>query len=138
MDRKFDRVRFLKGEMPTHTRDGHKIIKVLDSGLDVAHSMVAWIDGEIGPRHYTRLGFKVWCANPEDQILDPLDLVHSTKVVHTIGDVYEFQKDNATGKKFLLVKVGDDEIDKGPTVALFNMSTGIIWASPYVLGIPIT
>lgn len=60
MNLKFSRARFDAGEMPTRTRGGLRVLKVVDSGLAVRYPIAAWIaDGDadcIGPRRYSRDG----------------------------------------------------------------------------------
>ena len=53
---KFDRARFDAGEMPTRTRDGRRVLKVFDSGLDVEYPIVAWNEDYDGVCEYTREG----------------------------------------------------------------------------------
>lgn len=71
---KFDRARFDAGEMPTRTRDGRKVLKVVDSGLDLEYPLAAWIE-KYGVRSYTRNGFYF-----NDGRVGVFDLVHEPKM----------------------------------------------------------
>lgn len=79
---KFDIKRFESGEMPTRTRCGLKVLKVLDSGLDIEYPLAAWIeheDGRMSVDGFTREG-------SVDTYLgeSPLDLVHETKTIRVL------------------------------------------------------
>lgn len=80
MELKFNRARFDAGEMPTRTRGGFRVLKVVDSGLPVRYPIAAWIeDGDadcIGPRRYSRDG------RYDGPVFDsPFDLVHEPEKV---------------------------------------------------------
>lgn len=71
---KFDRERFDRGEMPTRTRGGGKVLHVHDSGLDVDYPISAWIDGHARPFSFGRGGSFSRCGQTTD-----FDLVHEPK-----------------------------------------------------------
>ena len=81
MELKFSRARFDAGEMPTRTRGGLRVLKVVDSGLAVRYPIAAWIAGDdyddcIGPRRYSRDG------RYDGPVFDsPFDLVHEPRKV---------------------------------------------------------
>lgn len=70
---KFDRARFDAGEMPTRTRNGRTVLRVVDSGLDVPYPLSTWLEGLRRPLSHTHSGR----ANGDHP--DPLDLVHEPR-----------------------------------------------------------
>lgn len=79
MNLKFSRARFDAGEMPTRTRGGLRVLKVVDSGLAVRYPIVAWLadeDDYFGPRRYSRDG------RYDGPVFDStFDLVHEPRKV---------------------------------------------------------
>lgn len=76
MELKFDRARFDAGEMPTRTRDGRRVLRVVDSGLDCLYPLAAWVEGAGAASPFSRDGrFFVRDA------LSPPDLVHEPQKV---------------------------------------------------------
>lgn len=72
---KFDRARLDAGEMPTRTRNGTKVLKVFDSGLNVELPIAAWLEGLSWPAFFYQPDGRYSSVHPHD-----LDLVHEPKM----------------------------------------------------------
>lgn len=90
---KFDHDRFDAGEMPTQNRKGERVVKVVDSGLDVDYPLAVWLDSNRLPYFVTRAG---WNSLYDNTGTDPLDLVHEPKMRKVRVMVYRHMGDSGT------------------------------------------
>ena len=75
----FDKARFAAGEMPTHTRNGKKILWIADCGLDIGYPISVVFEGMPEAKNYTRDG--VYHIGHTSEI----DLVHHPKTEGPVG-----------------------------------------------------
>lgn len=118
----FDRARFDSGEMPTHTRNGHRVNWVLEADPSVItdHPIIAWVEGFSRPFSFTEAG-KVHAS-----MCNEFDLVYEVRekvvrvVLYKSGtgiDAY-FKRESVTEENF--VKTINDLMAQGKFVDLLE------------------
>lgn len=118
----FDRARFDSGQMPTHTRNGHRVnwVMEVDPSVITDYPIVAWIEGEEKPSSFTENGEV--CRGFQSSH----DLVYEVKekvvrvVLYKSGtgiDAY-FKRESVTEENF--VKIINDLMAQGNFVDLLE------------------
>lgn len=73
------------GVVPTHTRDGTKVMCLANSELDVEYPIVAWLEGISYPISYKKDG--------RNSAFEPLDLMYTPKLKTVRVALYKKSRD---------------------------------------------